>query len=127
MSAVDPVLKPSLIDRFIISAAKGGTEAIVCINKADLIDPVELQPILGLVRPARLPDRSEQVLKPVGGIRLLRNLLKGKQSVFTGQSGVGKSSLLNSIQPGLAQPTKDVSTWTHKGKTYDQASDSGLA
>lgn len=115
MSAVDPVLKPSLIDRFIISSAKGGTEAIVCINKADLVDPVELQPILGLY--GQLGYQTVLTSAETGGgIPLLRNLLKGKQSVFTGQSGVGKSSLLNTIQPGLAQPTKDISTWTHKGK-----------
>ena len=46
----------------------------------------------------------------------LRAFLKGKGSVFTGQSGVGKSSLLNAIQPGLVLDTGEVSGWSQKGK-----------
>lgn len=115
MSAVDPVLKPSLIDRFLISAAKGGTEAIICINKADLVDPVELQPILGLY--GQLGYQTVLTSAETGGgMPLLRNLLKGRQSVFTGQSGVGKSTLLNAIQPGLGARTATVSEFTQKGR-----------
>lgn len=115
MSAVDPVLKPSLIDRFLISAAKGGTDAIICINKADLIDPVELQPILGLY--GQLGYQTVLTSAETGGgMPLLRNLLKGRQSVFTGQSGVGKSTLLNAIQPGLGAKTASVSEFSQKGR-----------
>lgn len=115
MSAVDPVLKPSLIDRFLISAAKGGTDAIVCINKADLTDPVELQPILGLY--GQLGYQTVLTSAETGGgLPLLRNLLKGRQSVFTGQSGVGKSTLLNAIQPGLGARTASVSEFSQKGR-----------
>lgn len=115
MSAADPALKPSLIDRFLISAAKGGAEALICINKADLIDPVELQPILGLY--GQLGYQVVLTSAESGaGMTLLRNLLKGRQSVFAGQSGVGKSTLLNAIQPGLGQRTAEVSGWTQKGR-----------
>ncbi|MCA9072945.1 MAG: GTPase RsgA, partial [Planctomycetaceae bacterium] len=48
VSATVPPLKPHLIDRFLVSAEKGEVQAIVCINKTDLIDLAELQPILGL-------------------------------------------------------------------------------
>lgn len=115
MSAVDPVLKPSLIDRFIISAAKGGTEALICINKADLVDPVELQPLLGLY--GQLGYQTVLTSAETGGgMPLLRTMLKGRQSVFTGQSGVGKSTLLNAIQPGLGHRTATVSELTQKGR-----------
>lgn len=115
MSAVDPVLKPSLIDRFIISAAKGHADALICINKADLVDPVELQPILGLY--GQLGYQTVLTSAETGGgMPLLRNLLKDRQSVFTGQSGVGKSTLLNAIQPGLGARTATVSEFSQKGR-----------
>lgn len=115
MSAVDPVLKPSLIDRFIISAAKGSADALICINKADLIDPVELQPILGLY--GQLGYQTVLTSAETGGgMSLLRNLLKDRQSVFAGQSGVGKSTLLNAIQPGLGARTATISEFTQKGR-----------
>jgi ribosome biogenesis GTPase len=50
------------------------------------------------------------------GIARLRGLLKDRETVFTGQSGVGKSSLLNTLQPGLARQTSAVSSWTQKGR-----------
>lgn len=114
-SAADPQLKPHLLDRFLVSAEKGEVQALVCINKADLIDLADLQPLMGLY--ARL---GYPVIATSGftgrGIPALRRFLTGKQSVFAGQSGVGKSSLLNSLQPGLNLKTAEVSDWTRKGK-----------
>ncbi len=115
VSAADPPLKPNLIDRFLVSAEKGEVDALICINKVDLVDPVALQPLVGAY--ARL---GYQVVltstQSQRGIVRLRTLLANRESVFAGQSGVGKSSLLNVIQPGLALPTAEVSSWTQKGK-----------
>lgn len=115
VSAIDPPLKPALIDRFIVSASKGHVGAIVVINKTDLVDLADLQPLIGLysrlgysVIPTSVPNKR--------GIAALRKHLKGKQTVFTGQSGVGKSSLLNSLQPGLGLRIGDVSHVTQKGR-----------
>src|SRR5436305_2106208 len=47
MSLVEPNLKPHLIDRYLAAAQKGGLAAVLCLNKADLADPVELQPLIG--------------------------------------------------------------------------------
>ena len=114
-SAADPALKPALIDRFLVSAEKGEVEAIVCINKTDLIDLADLQPVLGLY--AQLGYKVIATSGTTGrGIAELRRLLTGKQSVFAGQSGVGKSSLLNALKPGLNLKTAGVSDWTRKGR-----------
>lgn len=114
-SAMDPQLKPALIDRFLVSAEKGEAQAIICINKTDLVDLADLQPILGLY--ARLGYTIIATSGHTGrGIPTLRRFLAGKQSVFAGQSGVGKSSLLNAIQPGLNLKTAQVSGWTGKGR-----------
>ena len=113
-SATDPALKPALIDRFLVSCEVGGVKGIVCINKADSIDPAHLQPLIGQY--AQLG--CEVVLTSAtrgDGIDRLRQLLHGKSTVLTGQSGVGKSSLLNVVQPGLGLRTATVSEDTGKG------------
>lgn len=115
-SVDDPPLKLGLIDRFLCSAETGGVRAIICINKVDLLEqPARLQPIVGQY--ARLGYRVVLTNALTGaGLRPLARMLQGHASVFAGQSGVGKSSLLNAIQPGLGQRTGEVSTETRKGR-----------
>lgn len=114
-SSTDPPLKPTLIDRFLVSCEAGKVAGIVCINKADLVDPVPLQPIIGQY--SRMGYRCLLVSARTGqGIPALRLWLKDKTTVFTGQSGVGKSSLLNAVQEGLALKTATVSEDTGKGR-----------
>lgn len=114
-SANDPPLKPALIDRFIVSAAKGGVAALIVLNKCDLIDLADLQPLIGMYARLGYPVIPTSVTTGLG-IPRLRRQLKVHQTVFTGQSGVGKSSLLNSIQPGLTLRVGDVSHVTQKGR-----------
>jgi ribosome biogenesis GTPase len=115
VSANDPPLKPNLIDRFLVSAEKGDVEPIVCINKADLVDPSDLQPIVGMY--SQLGYRVLQCSGVEGwGIEALVRTLKGKQTVLTGQSGVGKSTLINRIQPDLNLDTSNISEWSSKGR-----------
>lgn len=114
-SVADPQFKPNLIDRFLISAEKGGVKAIVCINKSDLAAPADLQPVLGMY--GRLGYEVLLASAHDGqGIDRLRALLKDKNTVVSGQSGVGKSSLLNRLQPGFGLSTEQVSNWTRKGR-----------
>lgn len=114
VSADDPPLKPALIDRFLVSAEKGGVRGIVCINKVDLKSPASLQPLVGLY--SRMGYDVVLTSASSGrGIERLRTLLKGRETVFTGQSGVGKSSLLNEVQPDWKLKTGEVSGWTKKG------------
>jgi len=115
VSADQPPLKPGLIDRFLISAEKGGLRPLVCINKIDLVDVQWLQPIVGLY--AQLGCDVVLTSATTGwGLDRLRWLLRGRQTVFAGQSGVGKSSLLNAIQPGLQLKVGEVSAWSGKGR-----------
>jgi ribosome biogenesis GTPase / thiamine phosphate phosphatase len=115
VSLVEPALKPHLIDRYLASAEQGGITPIVCLNKADLVDPADFQPIVGLYSQLgiRVMLTSAQTGK---GIDELKRLLKDRQTVFSGQSGVGKSSLLNAVQPGLDLRVSEVSDVNQKGK-----------
>ena len=113
-SADDPPLKLGVVDRFLVGAEKGGVRGIVCINKADLVNPVLLAPIAGQY--ARIGYDVFLVSARQGmGIAALHKALTGRQTVIAGQSGVGKSSLLNAIQPGLDRRTGDIAGETRKG------------
>ncbi len=115
VSLAEPALKPHLIDRYLVSAEQGRIRPIVCFNKADLVDPADYQTFLGLYSQLGIPVLLTSV--PTGrGIDALRELLRGRQTVFSGQSGVGKSSLLNALQPGLDLAVREVSDATQKGQ-----------
>jgi ribosome biogenesis GTPase len=115
MALVEPNLKPHLIDRYLASAEQGGLKPIVCLNKSDLVDPVAYQPLIGLYSQLGIAALLTSAVTGTGADRL-KELLHGKQTVFSGQSGVGKSSLLNAIQPDLALRVREVSDHTQKGK-----------
>jgi ribosome biogenesis GTPase len=114
-SLAEPHLKPALIDRFLISAAKGGVSAAICFNKADLVDLVELQSVIGLYSRLGYPTVVTSIATG-RGIERLRQQLRDQQTVFAGQSGVGKSSLLNAVQAGLGLRTGAISEVSQKGK-----------
>lgn len=114
-STADPDLKPHLIDRFLVTTEQARLEPLIVLNKADLIDPAELQPLLGVY--AQMGYRTLLTSAEKGwGIEHLRSLVTGRQSVVAGQSGVGKSSLLNAVQEGLGLRVQPVSADNHKGK-----------
>ena len=115
ISLVEPDLKPHLIDRYLAAAEQGGLEPILCLNKIDRADPVALQPLVGAY--ARLGVPTLLTSATTGrGIDRLCELLKDRSTVFSGQSGVGKSSLLNVVQPGLGLAVKTVSEVNQKGR-----------
>ncbi len=115
IALAEPALKPHLIDRYLASAAQGNIEPIVCLNKVDLVDPVEVQPLVGFY--SQLGIKTLLTSAATGlGVDRLRTLLKNRQSVISGQSGVGKSSLLNSIQPELGLRVREISDVNQKGK-----------
>jgi ribosome biogenesis GTPase len=111
----EPGLRLPLIDRYLISAEVGGVRPVIVLNKADLIDPALYQWVIGLYSQLGY----ETILSSASdgrGIDRLRALVAEGTTAFSGQSGVGKSSLLNAIQPGLNLRVREVSDWTYKGK-----------
>ncbi|MEC8390773.1 MAG: ribosome small subunit-dependent GTPase A [Planctomycetota bacterium] len=114
-SAAEPGLKPNLIDRMLVTAEKVGVQPLICINKIDLVDSADLQPIFGVY--GQMGYRVLPISAKTGqGIAALKGWVKGKKSVVAGQSGVGKSSLLNAIEPGLNLRVSHVSAENQKGR-----------
>jgi ribosome biogenesis GTPase len=114
-SAAEPRLKPNLVDRLIVTAERNGIRPIICINKIDLIDPADLQPLIGVFSQLGYAVFPTSVKNGLAIDRLRRAML-GKASVVTGQSGVGKSSILNCIDPALKLRVQQVSAETQKGR-----------
>ena len=115
MSLVEPDLKPYLIDRYLATAQQGGLAPILCLNKSDLVEHPNLQPLIGAYSQLGVPTVLASA-KTGDGVDRLRELLTDRATVFSGQSGVGKSSLLNAIQPGLSLKVSTVSEHTQKGR-----------
>jgi ribosome biogenesis GTPase / thiamine phosphate phosphatase len=111
----EPGLKLGLIDRYLVSAEIGVVRAVIVLNKADLVDPAIHQWVIGLY--AQLGYETLVTSVTDGrGLDRLRVLLSSGVTAVTGQSGVGKSSLLNAIEPTLNLKVREVSDWTFKGK-----------
>ena len=107
-----PVTEPFLIDRVLAIAAKQNVPAIVCVNKDDLASGA---PLADIYRHAGYPVFVTSA-ETGEGIEALREAIFGKLAVFTGNSGVGKSSILNRLAPELAVPVADVSEKLGRGR-----------
>ncbi len=114
-SAAQPRLKPNLIDRLLVAAEKGGVQPVICINKIDLVAPASLQPLAGVYAQMGYPVLLLSAATGAG-LSCLRRRFAAGQSVVAGQSGVGKSSLLNAVDPGLQLTVREVSEETEKGR-----------
>ena len=111
-SCAIPVTEPFLIDRVLAISARQGVPAAVCVNKDDLASGEELARIY---RHAGYPVFVTSA-ETGEGIEALREAICGKLAVFTGNSGVGKSSILNRLAPGLGVPVADVSEKLGRGR-----------
>lgn len=119
----DPKFWPELVDRYLIVAERSELEPIICVNKVDLAQDLEI--CRSTLRP--YADLGYRVLftsaVTEAGIAELAELLSGQSTVLAGMSGVGKSSLLNAVQPGMQLRTAEVSEFSHTGRhTTTQAS-----
>lgn len=109
---VNPVTEPFLIDRVAAIAGDQGVEVYICINKCDLDPAVDLERIY-----TRAGFPVIRASAQTGeGVAQLRSLLSGKLTAFTGNTGVGKSSMLNALCPGLELATGQVSQKLGRGR-----------
>ena len=104
-----------MIDKWLIAAEIYGLKVLLIANKCDLVDEVALNAILGEYSHSGYQMIATSVRNGTG-VEELRGLLKNTISAFTGPSGVGKSSLLNSLQPGLQLAVGAIGQTTWKGK-----------
>lgn len=111
-SGAIPVSDPFLLDRIISLAESKGCQPILCINKWDL---VQAQDLLDLYRGAGIPTLPVSA-RTGQGLEELRGMLAGKLSAFTGNSGVGKSSILNALDPTFALATGEISEKLGRGR-----------
>ncbi len=110
-SPKEPPFRPGLIDRYLIAASRDGLPTALCLNKTDLGVDDEVEVAL-----AGYEALGVSILRTSAetgaGLDDARDQISGKVSLFTGHSGVGKSSLLNALEPGLALRVGDVTQTT---------------
>ncbi len=114
-SFVDPDLVAARLDRFILIGESAEIPVVVCLNKVDLISAPLAREVAAPYGAAGYETLITST-KTGEGMDALRSALVGRTSVLAGPSGVGKSSLLNSIQPGLRLRTAEISESTGKGR-----------
>jgi ribosome biogenesis GTPase len=114
-ACAQPAPRLRMLDRFLVVAEVNKLPAVICANKADLVAPAEADALFGLYASLGYPViyTSAQTGQ---GLPSLRERLRGKLSVLSGPSGVGKSSLLNALEPGLGLKARAVSAATTKGR-----------
>ncbi len=113
-SPSSPPFRPRFIDRIVAAAEAGGMEVMILVNKSDLQVDEDVRDRLDDFRRIGYPVHFCSALTGEG-IKEVAALLAGKISVFVGQSGVGKSSIINSLQPALGLKVGEVSRKYDRG------------
>lgn len=115
---VQPQIKLGFIDRFLVTAAAYDIPTTIIFNKTDLCDETERAYLDELCKAyGKVGYESLCISVATGeGIDEVRKLVEGKISLISGHSGVGKTSLLNTLNPALNEKVTEVSSYTEKGK-----------
>ena len=109
-ACADPEPKIGLVDRCLIAAYDAGISPVIVMTKSDLADPADF-----LAQYESLGVRKF-ILRKGSDLSELKDLLRGKQSVFVGHSGVGKSTLVNALAPDANRSTGGVNAVTGRGR-----------
>lgn len=117
-SATEPEFSTTLLDRFLVLIEFNQIRPIICITKMDLVNAEQKQYIEQIVKDYHQAEYKVLLTssETEQGIETLYPFLNGVISVFAGQSGVGKSSLLNALRPDLELKTNDISNHLGRGK-----------
>jgi len=112
----EPTPRLRMLDRLLVIAENSDLPAIICANKVDLLDePGEAHQLFGVYQEIGY-EVIYTSIHTGRGIEALHDRLRGQLSVLCGPSGVGKSSLLNAIQPDLGLAVREISESTGKGR-----------
>jgi ribosome biogenesis GTPase len=115
VAAAQPKPKWRVLDRYLADAEHAGLPAVVCLAKVDLVQGPDSPEGINVYR-----DIGYRVIRTSAltgqGLDEFRDALKDKASVFVGKSGVGKTTLLNALEPGLGLEVQEVSARTGKGR-----------
>jgi len=114
-ACADPMPHLRMVDRFLVVAEHNEVDALVVANKVDLVGVAAARALFEGYQAVGYPVHYVSAREGIG-VEELADRLVGRVSVVTGPSGVGKSTLLNAIQPGLRIETGDVSAAVHKGR-----------
>ncbi|MFK7695296.1 ribosome small subunit-dependent GTPase A [Paenibacillus sp. HJGM_3] len=123
-SATEPDLNLQLLDKFLVHTEHAGLDTLIVLTKLDLLPDGESAVVVDEMELDRVRRLYESIGYPVivtssksgFGLESVRAALKDRISVFSGQSGVGKSSLLNAVVPGLSLETNAISQRLGRGK-----------
>lgn len=116
MAADEPPYKKGLIDRYLVAAQKGGLQPVLCINKIDLGDEREIRSDLRVYTDTLgIPLVCVSATKKIH-INFLEDLVTDKTSILSGPSGVGKSTLINTLLGQRIQVTADEKKNLHRGQ-----------
>jgi ribosome biogenesis GTPase len=115
MALAHPAPDFHLLDRILIMAGKQQVNPVVCLNKADLVEPYQASCWQKIYEKTGYPVLLTSAVEN-WGIDQLKELMKNQITVFAGPSGVGKSSLLNLLQTGLTLVTGEISSKINRGK-----------
>lgn len=114
-SCAEPSPRLRMLDRLLVGAEIQDIPPVVCANKTDLISSQKARSLFGVYQEIGYPVLYTSAVTG-DGVETLRDALQGKLSALVGPSGVGKTSLLNTMEPGLGLQVRKVSQATTKGR-----------
>ena len=111
----NPKINPRFVDRLYVRASREGIPVLLCVNKSDLADKDSIRYVKNYYKGTDIAIQFISALTGEG-MKSFSDFLSGRSSLFIGSSGVGKSTMLNNICPGLNLRVSEVSRSTNKGK-----------